>query len=69
MRVRADDPRPLHINGMIGPQTGCRVVVGVGILKAQLVPVAERPRDIRRVFVGLGFVVLGILHKAIQEPG
>jgi hypothetical protein len=40
-------------------------MVGVCVLKSQLVPVAKSPSDIRRVFVSLGFVVLGILHEAI----
>ena len=43
------------------------VVVGVGVLQAQLVPVAERPGDVRRVGVRLVAVILRVLDPVEEE--
>jgi len=41
VRVRANDPRPLQIDGVIGFQSGHGVVIGVRVLQAQLIPVLK----------------------------
>src|SRR6266446_1475180 len=58
VRVRADDPRPLQVNGVVGAQAGHGIVIGVRVLQAQLVPVAQGPRDLRRIGKGLVAMVL-----------
>src|SRR5208337_160970 len=68
MSVRADDPGPLQINGIVGAQAGYGVVVGMSVLKTQLIPVAQGPRNIRGVCDCLVCVVPGVLHTLEEEP-
>src|SRR5437899_854845 len=47
MRVRADDPRPLQINRVVGGPVGRSAVIGMGVLQTQEVPVTDREGDVR----------------------
>ena len=69
VRVRADDPCPLQVDGVVVAQARHGVVFGVRVLQAQLIPVAERPRDVRRVGICDVVFVRGVLHVIKQETG
>ena len=68
MRVGADDPRPLQIDGIAGLQTGGNVVVRVRVLQPELIPMTQVPGDIRRIRRGSCLIVLRILQPFVQEP-
>src|SRR6266853_613867 len=67
VRVRADDPRPLQVDGVVGAQAGHGIVIGVRVLQTQLVPVAQGPGDIGRVGKGFVAMVLRVLQPVKQE--
>src|ERR1051326_7326583 len=67
--MRADDPGPLEVNGVVGAQAGNGTVIGVGVLEPDLVPVACRPGDVGRISEGLVAAVLGVLHPIEEKAG
>ena len=67
MRMRADYPRPLQVNGVVGRQARHGAMVGVSVLQTQLVPMAPRKGEVRRVGEYLIVVILRALHPVKQE--
>src|SRR5437764_2353219 len=65
----ADDPSPLQIDGVIRVQAGPGGVIRVSVLQAQLVPMAQRPSDVRRIAESFVVVILSILHVVKKESG
>ena len=66
MRMSPDDPRPLQEDRVFGA-SACGAMIGVGVLKAQLIPVAQSPGNIWGIAEGLITMVLRALRPVEKE--